>query len=118
MPANSSLYDATSHTNQTIGGSQGECFTVAKNGPRISTQVKNAGADGAVGGTGVNADTNIADNANVASGTKVFDTATVTGAASPAQTVSYFYAGPFSTPFASTDCATGTAIVLVRTHQL
>src|SRR3954465_15722223 len=87
-----------------------ETVNVGLNSPQISTQVKNAGADGAVGGTGADADSNIADNASVSIGTKVFDTANVTGAATPTQTITYYMAGPFSGAFAATNCDTGTAI--------
>ena len=53
---------------------------------------------------------NAADGAHITSGESVYDTATVTGAASPTQTVTYYVAGPFLGAFAATDCATGTAI--------
>jgi hypothetical protein len=84
-----------------------ESVTVSKSSPGIGTQVKNAGANGAVGGGD---DSDIADDASVTIGTKVFDTATVTGAASPAQTITYYVAGPFTTAFSATNCNSGTSI--------
>ena len=92
---------ANANNNAATSTCGSETVNVGKNSPSISTQVKNAGADGLVGGGD---DTNINDNASVAIGTKVFDTSTITGAASPAQTVTYYMAGPFSDPFAATDC--------------
>ena len=87
-----------------------ETLIVPQNKPSIVTHLHNAGSDGLVGGTGTAADTDLSDGDSVAIGTSIYDTATVTGAATPNPTVTYHIAGPFSGAFAATNCDAGTAI--------
>ena len=76
---------------------------VGPNTPKITTLLKNTGADKVKGGIGANADTDISDGGIVSSGTVVFDTASLSAQSPDATgTATYYFkevsSDPNSTP--------------------